>query len=116
MNLLVNAYQAIREKLGESGDTGEIFLSTSHNDKEIQVIIRDSGVGIPQANLDRIFDPFFTTKEVGEGTGLGLSTTFNIIRRHGGTIHVHSQAGEGTTFEISLPLNEDPKLRDLPTG
>jgi PAS domain S-box-containing protein len=116
MNLLVNAYQAIREKLGDSGDTGEIFLCTSHNDNEVRVIIRDSGVGIPQANLDRIFDPFFTTKEVGEGTGLGLSTTFNIIRRHGGTIHVHSQAGEGTTFEISLPLEDDQKPRDLPTG
>ncbi len=116
MNLLVNAYQAIREKLGDSGDTGEIFLCTSHNGSEVRVTIRDSGVGIPQANLDRIFDPFFTTKEVGEGTGLGLSTTFNIIRRHGGTIKVHSQAGKGTTFEISLPLEDDPKLRDLPTG
>jgi len=114
MNLLVNAYQAIREKLGDSGQTGEIFLCTSYTDKEVQVTIRDSGIGIPQANLDRIFDPFLTTKGVGEGTGLGLSTTFNIIRRHGGTINVHSRAGEGTTFEISLPLNENQGLRDLP--
>ena len=68
-------------------------------------MVTDHGTGIGSAALGRIFDPFFTTKEVGVGTGLGLSTSFNIVRRHGGTIRVESIEGQGTTFEVLLPLD-----------
>ena len=68
------------------------------------VLVTDNGTGIAPDALGRIFDPFFTTKEVGVGTGLGLSTSFNIVRRHGGTIRAESVEGQGTTFEVLLPL------------
>ena len=63
------------------------------------------GVGIDAENLDRIFDPFFTTKKVGSGTGLGLSMTYSIVQRHGGTIQVESTPDDGTTFRILLPVD-----------
>ena len=68
------------------------------------VSVSDDGVGIPPENRDRIFEPFFTTKKVGSGTGLGLSTSYSIVRRHGGTLSVKSHPGEGTTFHVFLPL------------
>jgi PAS domain S-box-containing protein len=104
MNLLVNAYQAIQEQVGRSGEIGEIQLATGLRGDHVVVSVTDSGIGIPAENLPRIFDPFFTTKEVGIGTGLGLSTSFNIVQRHGGTLRVESRPGEGSTFEVWLPL------------
>ena len=103
MNLLVNAFQAIELRLGQSGGIGRIDLKSAPRDDGVLVSVGDTGVGIDPKHLDRIFDPFFTTKEVGIGTGLGLSTSFNIVRRHGGTITVESQVGEGTTFRVFLP-------------
>jgi signal transduction histidine kinase len=67
------------------------------------VEVADTGIGIPEAHIDRIFDPFFTTKKVGSGTGLGLSTCFNIVKRHGGSLTVESKLGSGTTFRLFLP-------------
>jgi signal transduction histidine kinase len=104
MNLIVNAYQAIEAKAGKEGARGEIRLRTERRGDGIAVLVTDNGTGIPRDALDRIFDPFFTTKEVGVGTGLGLSTSFSIVRRHGGTIRVESVEGQGTTFEVLLPL------------
>jgi PAS domain S-box-containing protein len=104
MNLIVNAYQAIEAKVGKEGARGEIRLRTEHRGDAVAVLVTDNGTGIARDALDRIFDPFFTTKEVGVGTGLGLSTSFNIVRRHGGTIRVESIEGQGTTFEVLLPL------------
>jgi two-component system NtrC family sensor kinase len=104
MNLIVNAYQAIEAKVGKEGARGEIRLRTERRGDAIAVLVTDNGTGIARDALDRIFDPFFTTKEVGVGTGLGLSTSFNIVRRHGGTIRVESIEGQGTTFEVLLPL------------
>ena len=69
------------------------------------MIISDTGCGIPPEHLNKIFDPFFSTKEVGKGTGLGLSVSFGIVKEHGGTIRVQSEAGKGTTFFIWLPIN-----------
>ena len=95
MNLLMNAYQAVREAVGDSGETGEIRIRTRTEDGGVSVLIEDSGIGIPSHNLDRIFDPFFTTKQVGDGTGLGLSTCYNIMRHREDShlvIH-HQQAG-----------------------
>jgi PAS domain S-box-containing protein len=107
MNLLVNAYQAIEEAAANAptpGWMGTVTLRTEPRDDGVCVAISDTGVGIPPEHLDRIFDPFFTTKKVGAGTGLGLSTSFNIVRRHGGTMRVESRLGVGTTFSLQLPL------------
>ena len=90
---------------------GEIVIKTQHaGDRKIKVLIIDSGVGIPEINLDKIFDPFFTTKEEGKGTGLGLSVVYGIIKDHNGEINIESKSGKGTTFEIQLPVNENHSL------
>jgi len=108
MNLLVNAYQSIESAVGESGETGTIWLRTRQRPDGVAVEVTDTGVGIPEANLDRIFDPFFTTKKVGSGTGLGLSTSFGIVQRHGGELRVESKLGVGTTFSVFLPSGGEP--------
>ncbi len=107
MNLLVNAYQSIEEKLGGHGETGRIQLRTEQRGDQVIVTVVDTGGGIAPGNLDRIFDPFFTTKKVGTGTGLGLSTSYSIVQRHGGAIRVESTPGRGTTFRVLLPVDED---------
>jgi signal transduction histidine kinase len=109
MNILVNAARAIE---GE----GEIRIQTrcvyrdgsSDNQKRryVEVKISDTGSGIPKENLSKVFDPFFTTKEVGEGTGLGLSTSYSIVKKHNGRINVESQVGKGTTFTVLIPACE----------
>jgi PAS domain S-box-containing protein len=98
MNLLVNAAHAIPDK-------GEIWVKTWADRDRVYVDVRDTGVGISEANLSKIFDPFFTTKPVGQGTGLGLSIVYGIVERHGGTIQVESRVGEGTTVHLSVPLH-----------
>jgi signal transduction histidine kinase len=110
MNLIVNAYQAIEAGAGAEGGRGEICLRTERRGDLVAVVVTDNGTGIASDALDRIFDPFFTTKDVGVGTGLGLSTSFSIVRRHGGTIRVESIEGRGTTFEVLLPVDvPDPE-------
>src|SRR5262245_47739262 len=107
MNLLVNAYQAIEDAVAarsHPSGIGTVTLTTAAHDGGVLIDISDTGTGIAPEHLDRIFDPFFTTKKVGAGTGLGLSTSFNIVRRHGGTMRVESVLGTGTTFRIHLPL------------
>jgi two-component system, NtrC family, sensor kinase len=99
MNLLTNAAQAI----GHS--SGEVRIQTGVRDEMVFVKISDTGRGITPENLKRVFDPFFTTKPVGEGTGLGLSVTYGIIEKHGGTITVEGAPNKGTTFTTLLPLN-----------
>lgn len=106
MNLLVNAYQAIEARGGR--EPGVIRIETRAVDDEILIRISDTGVGIDPVHLARIFEPFFTTKAVGAGTGLGLSTSFKIIERHGGRILVDSEVDRGTTFEVWLPLTPPP--------
>ena len=73
------------------------------NDK-IEIIVRDNGNGIPQNVVDKIFQPFFTTKPTGQGTGLGLSLSYDIIKAHGGEIKVETKEGEGSEFIIQLQL------------
>jgi signal transduction histidine kinase/CheY-like chemotaxis protein len=99
INIMLNAYQAMP-------DGGTLHITTKTVGSELQVIFADTGTGIPPENIQNIFDPFFTTKEVGEGTGLGLSVSYGIIKAHGGDIEVESQVGKGTTFVIKLPLDK----------
>jgi PAS domain S-box-containing protein len=96
MNLLLNAGQALEDK-------GTITIRTGHDERHVWVEIQDDGKGIPPENLQRIFDPFFTTKPVGQGTGLGLSLSYGIVKKHGGTIDVVSQPGQGACFKLVLP-------------
>jgi signal transduction histidine kinase len=97
LNLLVNAGQSIDAN-------GTITISTGVDDKDAWVSVADTGCGIAPENLNRIFDPFFTTKPVGQGTGLGLSVSHSIVRKHGGRIDVESEVGRGTCFTVRLPL------------
>jgi PAS domain S-box-containing protein len=113
MNLLVNAYQAIEAR--EDEEPGVIRIETKLDRDEITIRIGDSGIGIDPAVQSRIFEPFFTTKNVGSGTGLGLSTSYNIIERHGGRINVTSVIGRGTTFEVRLPIAHPKDVAPLPT-
>jgi signal transduction histidine kinase/CheY-like chemotaxis protein len=99
INTMLNAYQAMP-------NGGTLHITTSTVGSELQVTFTDTGTGIPLENIQNIFDPFFTTKEVGEGTGLGLSVSYGIIKAHGGDIEVESQVGKGTTFVIKLPLDK----------
>ena len=98
LNLIVNAVQAMN-------DGGNLWVTSARdkNDRRIIITIRDTGSGISEENLTHIFDPFFTTKEVGRGTGLGLSVSYGIIKKHGGRITVDSQIGKGSTFTVSIP-------------
>ena len=99
MNILVNAAQAIEKK-------GEITVKTSAADHFVEVMISDTGCGIPKENLQKIFDPFFTTKDVGKGTRLGMNIAYNIVKKHNGTIQVDSEVGKGTTFTIRIPVEQ----------
>jgi len=99
MNLLLNAAQAIEGQ-------GTITVKTAVNDGHIEVVISDTGCGIPEDKINRIFEPFFTTKEVGKGTGLGLSIAYDIVKKHNGALSVSSEVGKGTTFTVSIPVME----------
>jgi len=104
---LVNAVHAIESKIKSSGskDRGLIVISTRQSGEMVEVRISDSGSGIPEEIIGRIFDPFFTTKTVGKGTGQGLAIAHDVItKKHGGTIRVESEAGQGATFIIVLPI------------
>ncbi|MEH1975862.1 MAG: response regulator [Nostoc sp.] len=111
MNLCVNARDAMPNggTLSISAENlliDENYARMNLEAKEgpyIVVTVSDSGVGIPKEMLDRIFEPFFTTKDVGQGTGLGLSTVLGIIKSHGGFVNVYSEPGSGTSFKVYLP-------------
>ena len=78
--------------------------STKKSENQVYITVSDNGSGIPKKVIDKIFQPFFTTKPTGQGTGLGLSLSYDIIRSHGGEIKVETREGEGTTFIIQLPV------------
>jgi signal transduction histidine kinase len=100
VNLLVNAIQAV-------GKSGHIHLSTGLEGNEVFARVEDDGHGMSEATKERLFDPFFTTKPVGEGTGLGLSVSYEIVRNHGGEIRVSAEPGSGACFEMGLPVDTD---------
>ncbi|MBU1163276.1 MAG: PAS domain S-box protein, partial [Proteobacteria bacterium] len=110
LNLFINAWQAMP-------DAGDIYLETSNfvfsrtytkphelkPGKYVRISVADTGIGMDEETASRVFDPFFTTKGVGRGTGLGLASAYGIIKNHGGIIHVYSEKGQGSTFNIYLP-------------
>jgi len=107
LNILINALDAT-----ETG--GDILVSTgislsggTAGQKGVEISITDTGSGIPAHDLDKLFDPFFSTKEVGEGTGLGLSVSLGIVERHGGTIRVKSEMGNGSSFYVWIPVHQE---------
>ncbi len=106
LNLYNNAFYAVNEKSKQqpNGYQPIISVSTKKINNYIELTVRDNGNGIPQNKVDKIFQPFFTTKPTGEGTGLGLSLSYDIIKAHGGEIKVETKEGDGTKFIILLPI------------
>jgi signal transduction histidine kinase len=104
LNIVVNAAHAITDVVGSSGARGRITIRTWRDVDHAVITIADTGTGIPDHIRSQIFDPFFTTKEVGRGTGQGLAMVHTIIDKHAGSVTVASAVGEGTTFEIRLPI------------
>jgi len=100
INLIVNAAHAMKDK-------GALTLSCAKKAGFVSAAIRDTGCGIPEADVSHIFDPFYTTKPAGSGTGLGLYVVYKIVTKHRGTIDVQSALGEGTTFTVKFPAGVD---------
>jgi len=100
MNLCTNAKDAMPKG-------GKLKISARSDGDQAEIIISDTGCGMDRETMEKCFDPFFTTKEVGKGTGLGLSTSYGTIMEHGGDIHVYSEIGKGTTFNIYIPILQE---------
>jgi len=121
LNLINNAFYAVHEKKKQQQQASlndklqadslykpTVTVSTKKSDDKILIMVSDNGMGIPPGIINKIFQPFFTTKPTGEGTGLGLSMSYDIITKgHNGEIRVKSEEGLGTEFEILLPV---PKI------
>ncbi len=111
LNLYTNAFYAVTEKKKQKpearlpdgqGYEPKVLVSTKRINEKVEIRVRDNGNGIPQKVVDKIFQPFFTTKPTGQGTGLGLSLSYDIIKAHGGEIRVESREGEGSEFVVQL--------------
>ena len=107
LNLINNAFYAVDEKKRQNSNGYEptVSVSTKKNNGKVEIRVSDNGNGIPQKVLDKIFQPFFTTKPTGQGTGLGLSLSYDIVKAHGGELKVETKEGEGSKFIIQLPVN-----------
>ena len=105
VNLINNAFYAIGERQKAEGLGYEplVIVSTKKQNDKVEITVKDNGNGIPQKIVDKIFQPFFTTKPTGQGTGLGLSLAYDIVKAHGGEIKVQSKEGEGSEFTVVLP-------------
>ena len=120
LNLITNAFYVVNEKsssansskealakLETSGDTKyepTVTVGTKKVGEKVLISVKDNGSGIPKKVLAKIFQPFFTTKPTGQGTGLGLSLSYDIVKAHGGEITVETKENEGSAFKIYLPL------------
>jgi signal transduction histidine kinase len=112
LNLITNAFYATNEKQKQGLKNYEptVTVKTLKNPPSggrgagIEISVADNGNGIPQKVLDKIFQPFFTTKPTGQGTGLGLSLSYDIVKAHGGELKVETKEGEGSVFIIALPV------------
>jgi signal transduction histidine kinase len=122
LNLMTNAFHAVSAPKSPKGDlpytpivtvttklikspSGDLGAKRDTGDLRVHIIVSDNGPGIPASVLDKIFQPFFTTKPTGQGTGLGLSLSYDIVKAHGGELTVETKEGEGTVFTIQLPVN-----------
>ena len=117
LNLYTNAFYSVTEKkkLQTGGYEPTVTVITKKNNEStggdrdngsIEIRVKDNGLGVPQKVVDKIFQPFFTTKPTGQGTGLGLSLSYDIIKAHGGEIKVETKEGEGAEFIITLPIGQ----------
>jgi two-component system NtrC family sensor kinase len=110
LNLINNAFYAVNEKAQLNGSYEPIVEVSTAAIKPpsgglgVEIKVKDNGNGIPQKVLDKIFQPFFTTKPTGQGTGLGLSLSYDIFKAHGGELKVENQEGRGATFVIQIPI------------
>ena len=131
LNIINNAFYAVDKKKKESSDqyepkvsiTTELIFSfggmsglSPRGEKEeakkgrgIAITIKDNGIGMSQETIEKVFQPFFTTKPTGQGTGLGMSLAYDIVKAHGGELKVESEEGEGSSFRIMLPSTENRK-------
>ncbi len=108
LNLYNNAFYAVNEKRQKNieGYEPTVSVSTKKTDDNVAIKVADNGNGIPQNLVDKIFQPFFTTKPTGQGTGLGLSLSYDIVKAHGGEIKVETKEGEGSEFIITIPFKQ----------
>jgi signal transduction histidine kinase len=109
LNLFNNAFYAVSERRASTSSAGQpyeptVSVYTKKVDGKVEILVRDNGVGIPQKVMDKIFQPFFTTKPTGQGTGLGLSLSYDIIKAHGGEIKVETKEEKGSEFIIQLTV------------
>jgi two-component system NtrC family sensor kinase len=113
LNLFNNTFYGVTEKKKQAGKEYQptVLVSTKKLNDKIEIRVKDNGIGIPEKVVDKIFQPFFTTKPTGQGTGLGLSLSYDIIKAHGGEIKVEplpdgeaGKEGDGAEFVIRLPL------------
>jgi two-component system NtrC family sensor kinase len=109
LNLYNNAFYAVNEKKASTSSAQQSYeptvsISTKKSDNKITISVKDNGNGIPQKIVDKIFQPFFTTKPTGQGKGLGLSLSYDIVKAHGGEIKVNTSEGEFTEFVVQLPV------------
>ena len=102
-NIFANSIQAMN-------GSGDLIIRSASIDKEIVVTIQDTGEGVPREYIAKVFDPFFTTKDQGEGTGLGLTAAYQLVKKYGGRIEFNSVQGEGTTVEIYWPVKKETAL------
>ncbi len=107
LNLFNNAFYAVNEQKTQNPDSYNptVSIKTEKCDDKIYITVKDNGKGIPLKIIDKIFQPFFTTKPTGQGTGLGLSLSYDIIKAHGGTLQVNDIIPHGSSFIITLPVN-----------
>ena len=131
LNLCINARDAMPhggtlKVIAENVQLDEHYAAQDTEGKQgpfLSLRVADSGTGIPKEIMDKIFDPFFTTNEIGKGTGLGLATVMGIVKSHGGLVHVYSEVGKGSVFNVMLPATpnaasagEEPTREPLPKG
>lgn len=107
LNMMTNAIHAIQERWKDQ-DLGKLTISTYLRGENVEISIADNGIGMTEETKKKLFEPFFTTKDVGVGTGLGLSIGWNTIKKHNGSIQVNSEAGQGTTFVLTIPISHHP--------
>jgi signal transduction histidine kinase len=108
LNLFNNAFYAVQQRKGQLNGNyePEVSVSTKRDSDHLLITVQDDGIGMPEHVVNKVFQPFFTTKPTGEGTGLGLSLSYDIVTKgHDGTLSVQSKEGEGAAFVVMLPAN-----------